>query len=105
MNWSDISFTPRTLRQFAALWIVFFAALGAWYGLGRGHTTLGAGLAILAVTIGPMGLVWPQALKPIYTVWMLAVFPIGWLVSLILLAGVSYGVVTPIAVHFRLIGR
>jgi hypothetical protein len=52
-----------------------------------------------------VGLVWPQSIKPIYTVWMVAVFPIGWLVSLILLAVVYYGVVTPIAVLFRLIGR
>jgi hypothetical protein len=105
MNWSDISFTPRTLRQFSGLWIVFFGGLGAWYALGRGQPTPGIALVILAVTIGPLGLIWPQAIKPIYTAWMLAVFPIGWLVSLVLLAVVYYGVVTPIAVAFRLAGR
>jgi hypothetical protein len=105
MRWSDISFTSRTLRQFAALWIVFFLALAAWYGLAQGHRTLGVALAIAAVTIGPLGLINPRWIKPIYTVWMVAVFPIGWLVSLVLMAVVYYGVVTPIAVAFRLTGR
>jgi hypothetical protein len=105
MHWSDISFTPRTLRQFAALWIVFFLALAAWCGLGHGNYALGAWLALLAITIGPLGLIRPQWIKPIYTVWMVAAFPIGWLVSLLVLAAVYYAVVTPIAVAFRLIGR
>jgi hypothetical protein len=70
MNWSDISFTPRTLRQFSALWIVFFGSLGVWFGLARGQTMLGAGLVILATTLGPLGLAWPAVIKPAYTAWI-----------------------------------
>lgn len=105
MRWSDISFTERTLRQFAALWIVFFFVLAAWHGLWRGHPSLGIALAVLAATIGPLGLARPNWIKPIYTVWMIAVFPIGWLVSLLVLAILYYGVFTPLAFVFRLIGR
>ncbi len=105
MQWSDISFTPRTLRQFSALWIVFFLALAAWQGLAQGRQTLGMALTLLAVTVGPLGIVRPLWIKPIYTLWMAAVFPIGWFVSLLLLIIVYYGIVTPIAVVFRLIGR
>ena len=36
---------------------------------------------------------------------MVLAFPIGWTVSLLLLALVYYAVFTPIAVVFRLIGR
>src|SRR5690242_2917146 len=105
MRWSDISFTERTLRQFAALWIVFFLALAAWHGWWRGHASIGIALAVLAVTIGPLGLLRPAWIKPIYAIWMIAVFPIGWLVSLLVLAILYYGVFTPLAFVFRLIGR
>jgi hypothetical protein len=105
MRWSDISFSPTTLRQFSAIWIVFFAALALWYGLYQGHTTVGVILAILAITVGPVGLLRPGVIKPIYTIWMAAVFPIGWLVSFLMLAVVYFAVVTPVAVAFRLLKR
>ena len=105
MRWSDISFSPKTLRQFAGLWIVFFSALGLWYGLRHGQQTLSITLVLLAVTIGPLGLVKPAFIKPIYTAWMVAVFPIGWLMSNVLVGIVYYGIVTPIALIFRVANR
>lgn len=105
MRWSDISFTRTTLRQFSAIWIVFFGGLGLWYGLRHDHHTLGMVLGVLAVTIGPLGLWRPEWIKPIYTGWMAAVFPIGWLMSNIILAVMYFVVVTPVAIFFRLIGR
>lgn len=105
MRWSDISFSRTTLRQFAALWIVFFAALAAFYGWGRGQTTLGLVLLAVAFTIGPLGVWEPGLIRPIYTTWMIAVFPIGWLVSFVMMALVYFVVVTPIAFVFRLMRR
>jgi len=105
MRWQDISFSNTTLRQFAALWIVFFAALAMWYGLRHGQHTLGYTLGILAFTIGPLGLLWPGFIKPIYTTWMVAVFPVGWLVSNVMLGIVFFLLITPVAIFFKLIGR
>ena len=107
MQWSDIQFDPttRTLRQFAGLWLVFFGGLGLWEALGRGHSALGAGLAVAAVAIGLPGLAFPGLLRPIYVAWMVLAFPIGWTVSLIMLAILYYGLFTPIGLVFRLIGR
>jgi hypothetical protein len=107
MNWSDIPWNPsqRTLRQFAALWMIFFAALACSHGFLRGHAALAAVFAVLAVTIGPLGLVRPQAIRPIFVGLTVATFPIGWVVSLLVLAGLFYGVFTPIGLVFRLIGR
>src|SRR5690606_15580717 len=98
MKWSDISFTPRVLRQFAALWILFFGGLGLWRGLVHGQTTLGIALVIVALTVGPLGLWRPQWIRPVYKAWVAAVFPIGWTVSLVTMAVVYYAVVTPLAV-------
>ncbi len=62
MQWSEIQFNPptRTLRQFAVLWIVFFAGLAVWQVGLRGHIWPGVSLAILAVTIGSLGLFKPS---------------------------------------------
>ena len=107
MQWSDIPFDPsrKMLRQFAALWIVFFGGFAAVQGLLRGHPNLGMGLGVLALTVGPIGLLRPEWLRPIFVSWMVLAFPIGWTVSLVLLAIIYYGLFTPIGLVFRLIGR
>jgi hypothetical protein len=107
MRWSDIQFDPTTgtLRQFAGLWLVFFGGLGLWEALGRGHSALGAGLLVAAAAIGLPGLVRPGLLRPIYVAWMVLAFPIGWTISLVMIAILYYGLFTPIGLVFRLIGR
>jgi hypothetical protein len=107
MQWSEITAPPtrRTLRQFAGLWTLFFGGLALWQGFGRDRPELAIGLGILAVAGGALGLARPQALRWIYTGWMIAVFPIGWVVSHVVLAVMFFGVITPIALLFRLRGR
>lgn len=107
MQWSEIQFNPptRTLRQFAALWMVFFVGLAVWQAVLRGHIWVGASLAILALTIGPFGLFKPQAMRWIYVSWMIVAFPLGWTVSRITLGLLFYGVFTPVAFFFKLTGR
>jgi hypothetical protein len=107
MQWSDIQFAPttKTLRQFAALWLVFFGGLGLWEALGRGQFGLGAGLGVVAVVGGLLGLLRPDFLRPIHVAWMVLAFPIGWTISLVILAVMYYGLFTPIGLIFRLIGR
>src|SRR5713226_3255971 len=107
MRWSDISWVPptRRLRQFAGLWLAVFGGLAIWDGLVRGNTTTAIVLVVLAVTIGTAGLVWPRSVREIYVGWTVVVFPIGWQVSTLMLAAMYYGVITVVAVIFRLIGR
>lgn len=107
MQWSDIQFDPptRTLRQFGGLCFVFFGGFGLWEALGRGHVALGAGLVGLAVAGGLLGLLRPGWLRWIFVSWTVLAFPIGWTISLVMLAVMYYGLFTPIALAFRLIGR
>jgi hypothetical protein len=95
----------RTLRQFAALWIVILGALGAWHGLVKGRPFLGVLLSVLAVSIGIVGLIRPEKVRPIYSGLMALTYPIGRVVSLVLLAALFYGVFTPLGLLFRLVGR
>ena len=57
------------------------------------------------MTVGPLGLVRPRLVRPIFVAWTVLAFPIGWAVSRLALAAVFFGVVTPIGLAFRLIGR
>ena len=107
MQWSDIPFRPtsRTLRQFAGLWLLFFGGLGVWQGLMRERPVVGALLAGLALVVGLLGLVRPQAVRWIYVGWMILAFPVGWAVSRVFLAVTYYGLFTPVGLVFKLIGR
>jgi hypothetical protein len=107
MRWSDIPFSPppRTLRQFAATWLVFLSALAAWEACGRARTIWAAVLAVLALTIGVLGLVRPRAIRLIFVGAMILAYPIGLVVSQVLLALVFFGLFLPVALIFRLRGR
>ncbi|MBX6316636.1 MAG: hypothetical protein IRY99_27540 [Isosphaeraceae bacterium] len=107
MQWSDIQFDPprRVLRQFAGLWLAFFGGLALHQGLVRDHPRAAWVLAALALGVGLLGLVRPPAVRPLYVGWMVLAFPIGWTVSRLILAAVYFGLFTPVALVFRLIGR
>jgi hypothetical protein len=107
MHWSDIPLDPprNTLRQFAGLCVIFFGGMALWQGLVRGHTTQALVFALIAVTIGPLGLVRPDWMRWVYVGWMVLAFPIGWTVSQVMLAVMFFGLFTPIGLIFRLIGR
>lgn len=107
MRWSDLPLkpSPRMLREFSALWIVFFCGVALWQWFGRDHHTLALIYGGLAVTLGPIGLVAPAVMRPIFIAWLAAAFPIGWVVSRVLLLILFFGVITPIAAIFRMMGR
>ena len=81
MHWRDLPIDPsrRTLRQFAALLIVFACGVGARQWLAS-HETRAAIVIVCSVAIGVLGLIAPQTLRPIFVGWLVIVFPIGWVV-------------------------
>src|SRR5436305_1731572 len=107
MQWSDIAWTPptRTLRQFAGLWLLFVGGLACWHGLVHDRVILAAVLAILALAVGLLGLIKPRAIRPVFLGCLIVTFPIGWVVSRLLLGVLFYGIFTPVALVFRVIGR
>jgi len=106
MQWTDVTARPpeRTLRQFAALWLIFFVSLGLWRWL-HGRREWDAAIIAVGLVVGGLGLARPAAIRWIFTGWMMAAFPIGWTVSQVMLAGLFYGLFTPVAAIFKLIGR
>ena len=107
MRWSDLPVNPsrRMLRQFAGLWMLFFGALSVWNWTTLDRPTVAAAFLVMALTVGPAGLLFPAELRPIFVAWLVLAFPIGWLISKVFLALMFWGVLTPIGMLFRLAGR
>jgi hypothetical protein len=104
MKCSEIPIHPTTkvLRQFAAACLVFFLAFGAHQYLARERHELGIALGMLAIVVGLLGLIKPSAIRWLFVGWMMLAFPIGWLISQFMLALMFYGIITPVAVFFRI---
>ena len=103
----DINLHPseRILRQFAAAWLLVLSGLAANQWLMRGNARIAAALLALAVLVGVAGLVRPRAVRWLFVSSTVAAFPIGWVVSQVMLVVLFIGVITPVALMFRLQGR
>jgi Saxitoxin biosynthesis operon protein SxtJ len=107
MRWSDVTTAPtdRKLREFAATGTIVLAALAGWQMTAQGGLFFVAGYVAAAAIVGLIGLARPRWLAPLFTLWMIIAFPLAWLVSLLVLAAIFYGLITPLGLLFRLLGR
>lgn len=103
-----IEWNPSTkqLRQFAGIWFPAFCGL-VGYSIGRktGHWSEVEIGWVLAGLLSVGGLVLPALIRPIFIGLILLTFPIGWVVSHLLLGLIFYGVVTPIGLILRISGH
>jgi len=97
--------TDRMLRQFSLLWIIFLGAIAGLQEFYYDRPIVAGILALLAVTVGPLGLAWPATIRPIFIGWMALAYPIGWVVSRVILGILFFGMFAPVALIFRIIGR
>lgn len=112
-----IDWTPSAphLRRFGAACVVAFGAFGTWVfwrhsvaGLGLEPEIarrIGVGLWSLAAGCGVLGWAAPGWLRPLYVGLMAVGLPVGFLLSYLVMGVVFFGVVTPIGLVFRAIGR
>lgn len=94
----------RDLVVFGLLMGPFFAFLG-WLvfrhaGRTPAYAVWGAGGLLWLVYLA-----WPAARPRIWIGWMVAVFPVGWIVSHAILTVVYFLVLTPVGILLRLTGR
>ncbi|HMS16905.1 MAG TPA: SxtJ family membrane protein [Planctomycetota bacterium] len=106
--------SPIFLRQFGFLSAAILAGL-AWYIHTKGgflgfqfpHAagTVAYVLAGLAALTGLLSAVFPRANLPLYLTLAVVTFPIGFVMSYVVMALVFYLVVTPIGLLLRIFGR
>ena len=95
---------PKDLRVFASLWLIFLGTFAA-LALRKGNTTLATILGSLALLVGVLGLIAPPAVRLVYLGAVYVTFPIGFIMSHVILGAVYYLVITPIGLLMRLLGR
>ena len=112
----EINLRPdaRTLRQFGFIALAGFGLVAAcaWFevlvfsfGLGTARTLVAGIFAGLAVMSALFSLVYPKANWPIYVGLTLLSYPIGFVLSYLIMGTLFYALITPIGLCFRLIGR
>jgi hypothetical protein len=101
------SWRPETkqLRQFAWIALPGFCLFGFMAWRLTGSRELALGLAGFGAGVAVLGSFAPRAVLPLYLALMALAFPIGWAVSELLLRGIFYGILTPLGLVFRVIGR
>jgi hypothetical protein len=96
----------KQLRQFAGIWFPAFCALVGWSiakKTGHWHEVEIAWVVAGIFSVG--GWIFPPLIRPVFVGLILLTYPIGWVVSHVLLGAIFYGVVTPIGIILRLTGH
>lgn len=109
MNWKP---SDTQLRQFAWISLVGLPLIG-WLLMGRpwpsvwspGQTRVLGSLLLAGVAMSGISMVWPQAIKPVFVAMSLIALPIGMVVSELIFVFLYFGLFTPVALWFRVIGR
>lgn len=103
----DLNLNPskKDLRIFSLAMLAFLAFVGwvVWHK--TGSAAAGAGVAALGIAFALLGLAAPRAVRPVFVVLMVINYPIGWVVTHVVMALIFYVVVTPLGVIMRLCGR
>jgi hypothetical protein len=106
--------TDRQLRQFGFIALIAFGVLGAmvqWRGglfginFGEAARWVSYSLWALGGVSALLSLIHPTANRFLFVALTVISYPIGYVVSFVLMAIFFYGVVTFVAIVFRLIGR
>jgi len=112
----EINFNPdtKTLRQFGVIAFIGFGILAALayyerlifsFGLGDARMTVVAIFAAIGSVALLFSLVAPKANRILYVGLTLLAFPIGFVLSYVIMGTLFFLIIGPIAVFFRLFGK
>jgi len=95
----------KMLQQFGWLCLVIFGSIAVTGFVKSGLNPISIGLTAAAVIGGTCSWLRPELLKWVFVTWIILAFPIGWIMTKILLAVMYFGVFTPIGVILRVAGK
>lgn len=112
----EINLNPddRTLRHFGWIALAGFSLLAllawkAWLvfasGLGQTRPAVSGAFLVLGVLSAFFSIAVPKANRPLYVLLTLLSYPIGFVVSHVIMLALFYGLLTPVGLLFRLLGR
>jgi uncharacterized membrane protein YciS (DUF1049 family) len=95
--------TSRQLREFSGIWLVLFCgvAVTQW----SANSKLAVILVAMGLVVGITGLIRPALVKLPFSVAMAIAFPIGWVMTRLLLGFLFFCIFTPVGWLFRQLKR
>ena len=96
--------TPTFLRQFAGTFVIGLGIIGGLVLHSSGSWRVAITLWVVGLLIGTFGLLFPRGMRPLYFGVSYITFPIGFVVSYVLLTTIFYAVITPIGLLTRVVG-
>ncbi len=93
----------RQLAVFGVAWLVFFAAMG-FIVHGRGGATTAVVLWAVAAVVPAIGWARPNFMRAVYLGMIYITFPIGFVVSYLMLIAIYYLMITPLGLVMRVFG-
>jgi hypothetical protein len=109
----DLSPDDKKLKHFGFIALFAFALLAAlaWYERGM-FSSLGEHKALIATALIAAGglsallsLAWPRGNRPLYVGLVVVSYPIGYVMSYVLLGLLFFGVIAPIGALMRALGK
>src|SRR5438105_693298 len=97
--------SARELRQFGGIWFPLTCAIMGAGAYSKGHHLAGIIIWSIGLTTGALSVASPAALKPLYLGLMYVTFPIGFVVTHLLLGVLYYLVITPLGLVMRMMRR
>jgi hypothetical protein len=94
----------KELQSFGLIVGGIFSVIGLWPVVFRSENPRVWAVALGVGLIG-LGLVIPRSLKQVYKVWMRIGHALGWVNTRILLGVIFYGLITPMGLFLRLLGK
>ena len=95
----------KELLWFGALFLLFFGIIGGLMYWKFQAPAVAHRIWIGVALAGIVYFIFPPVRRPLYLGWMYAAFPIGFVISYVVMLAIFYLVVTPIGLIMRLAGR
>jgi hypothetical protein len=98
--------TPAQLRWFGCLWLPLCAlGLALSINLENGNNAASLTATLVAAASILVGIVSPQALRPVFVGLLLLSYPVGFVISHLAVLVIYFVIITPVALLMRLTGR
>lgn len=102
----DLNPPPKKLRQFGLIAPIMLLVIGLVLHWRTGLPPTGvAELCLIGILIFIASRISPKLVRPVYVGLVVAGYPIGWVISHLVMFLFYFGIITPLALVFRLFGR
>jgi hypothetical protein len=96
--------TKRELQWFGVLLLLFGGVVGAIVWWRTGSLTIPRYIWIAVAAVAAIYYAVPPARRPIFVGWIYATYPIGWVLSHVVLAAIFYVIFTAVGTLMRVVG-